>query len=466
MAKNVFGPLGMSRSEAGDDLGRIIKGRAFSYAPAPGETTGFKTLYGPITVVGDGNIYSTAEDMARWLSNFSKPGKEDVGTVAQMQQVGKLIDAIPLTYAFGLVSKQYRGLKLIEHTGGWAGYRAYVGRFLDQDLGIVLLSNNASFSEEIPMKLAELYLAGQFKKSQAQHAEARPSAPNRIKIDAARLDELSGTYASESIGRLMTHATFFRRGEQFLARFPDEQQRELVPSSDSTFFTKELPLRFAFHRLGTGRFTHLAVSYGDVPSETGGIGISTTTADLAGYPVVTELFAGKPAARDGRIKLGDRIAGIEIEGGRFIDFRGKGLASIPGLTEGPTGSKVRIVVAPKGEDGRKVFELTREAIDLDVARRIEPFSPSGEALAAYAGRYHSPELGTSYRLLAQGAKLVVKLQRGNDIILKPIQQDRFVGSPVFLLTEDFRFQRGPGGRITGFRVSTVGVRNLRFDRAD
>ena len=49
----------------GDDPGRLIKGRAFSYEPRVGEKSGFRTLHWPITAYGDGNIYASAEDLAR-----------------------------------------------------------------------------------------------------------------------------------------------------------------------------------------------------------------------------------------------------------------------------------------------------------------------------------------------------------------------------------------------------------------
>jgi hypothetical protein len=39
---------------------------------------------------------------------------------------------------------EYRGLRLIGHGGAWKGYRAYLGRFPEHGLGIVVLSNHAA----------------------------------------------------------------------------------------------------------------------------------------------------------------------------------------------------------------------------------------------------------------------------------------------------------------------------------
>ena len=262
-----------------------------------------------------------------------------------------------------------------------------------------------------------------------------PGEPRAVAIDPARLDDFSGPYASEgdgnAVGFFRSFATCFREGGHFFNRLLDNSRLELVPMSDSTFFTREHPLRFTFHRDQTGKVTYQTVVFGETPSETGGIGVSTATADEAGYPIVTALIPDKPAARDGRIGVGDRLVGFEFVGGQVIDLRGRNLASIPGLIGGPTGSKVRLIVAPKGQQGRMVVELTRAAFDLDVARRIKPYEPPPEDLAAYAGRYFSPELETSYTLAVRDGTLVATLQRGDHVTLKPIQKDRFAGIPTF-----------------------------------
>jgi CubicO group peptidase (beta-lactamase class C family) len=192
MAKNVFEPLGMSRSEVGDDPGRIIKGRAFSYAPQPGAKAGvhFKTLVEPISSYGDGNIFCSAEDLARWLSHFGRPRVGDEATIKQMYEPGKLLDTIPLSYAFGLVIGEYRGLSLIGHGGGWAGYRTYVGWFPEHDLGIIILSNDASFDPQpLAMKVADIYLAEHLTNPGRSEPDGSRDEPRAVKIDSSRLDE-------------------------------------------------------------------------------------------------------------------------------------------------------------------------------------------------------------------------------------------------------------------------------------
>jgi CubicO group peptidase (beta-lactamase class C family) len=203
MVKNVFVPLDMTQSDVGDDLGRIIKGRALSYDTQPSEPAGFKTLSWPITAYGDGNIYASAEDLARWLTNFGKPRVGAEATLRQMEEPGTLKAGTPVAYGFGLGVGEYRGLKLIGHGGGWAGYRAYVGRFPEQDLGIVVLSNHGSFdAQDVAMKVAELYLDGKLASSTSKAPETTTSTSRRIEQfapDAKDLSACAGLYYSPEL---------------------------------------------------------------------------------------------------------------------------------------------------------------------------------------------------------------------------------------------------------------------------
>ena len=96
----------------------------------------------------------------------------------------------------------------------------------------------------------------------------------------------------------------------------------------------------------------------------------------SGDLVVNRVIEGGAAARDGRIKVGDRLRGIESEGGEGGDFRGKSPEEVAGLIRGPAGTKVRVVVVPKGQDGREVVELTRAAAGYGVvAHRVKTRTP-------------------------------------------------------------------------------------------
>src|SRR4051812_18388416 len=63
----IFGPLGMSNSHFRDDHTMLVKNRALAYSPRSG---GWQMNVPGFDVVGDGGLFTTVEDMARWARNF------------------------------------------------------------------------------------------------------------------------------------------------------------------------------------------------------------------------------------------------------------------------------------------------------------------------------------------------------------------------------------------------------------
>ena len=93
-----------------------------------------------------------------------------------------------------------------------------------------------------------------------------------------------------------------------------------------------------------------------------GIGASLTVED--GYPVVKEVVPGGAADRDGRLQEEDKIIGKINDDGSRDSFVGKKLADVVRKIRGPKGTKVKVVVQPSGSHEEKIYELTRERIEL------------------------------------------------------------------------------------------------------
>ncbi len=93
-----------------------------------------------------------------------------------------------------------------------------------------------------------------------------------------------------------------------------------------------------------------------------GIGASLRSED--GFAVVTEIVPNMAADRDGRLQPEDKIIGIEKEDGEVIDLVEKKLNDVVRHIRGPRGTKVRLVVQPEGTKEKRVYEITREKIEL------------------------------------------------------------------------------------------------------
>jgi CubicO group peptidase (beta-lactamase class C family) len=186
LAHRVFRPLGMTHTQVGDDHERIIKDRAWSYRADAKVKGAYRTVVFPYSGYGAGGIYSTLEDLARWESNLAKPRTLDEPIIHQMFEPGRLNNGQSLNYAFALMVDPHRGLKRIGHTGSLAGYRAYLGFFPDQDLGVIVLSNLASFPPGKAMQLVDLFLGEQSDKPKASESNsAAGRAPQQTKPGSA-----------------------------------------------------------------------------------------------------------------------------------------------------------------------------------------------------------------------------------------------------------------------------------------
>ena len=93
-----------------------------------------------------------------------------------------------------------------------------------------------------------------------------------------------------------------------------------------------------------------------------GIGASLRSED--GYAVVAEVVPGMAADKDGRLQPEDKIVGIQKENGEEIDLVEKKLSDVVRYIRGPRGTKVRLIVQPAGTKERKIYEMTRQRIEL------------------------------------------------------------------------------------------------------
>src|SRR5688572_27627274 len=188
---NIFKPLGMTNTHFHDDHERIVKNRAYSYTSlGPGGR--FKAAPLNYANVGATSLFTTAEDLARWLINFDekKIGGPDV--IKQMQQEGTLNSGKKISYAFALSIGPYRGLNTIGHGGGDAGFRSFAFWFPEQRFGVVVLSNLGSFNpQQLAARIADIYLADKLAAEAPKPASVERTA---VKVDAAILESYVGRY--------------------------------------------------------------------------------------------------------------------------------------------------------------------------------------------------------------------------------------------------------------------------------
>ena len=200
--KHIFDPLGMKNTHFHDNPNMIVKNRAYGYAQE--ENGGYRLNILRLEVIGDLGVFTTVEDFLKWDQNFykNKLGEGSQDLIKTMLTRGKLNNGEEISYAFGLRTENYRGLRTISHGGSVVGYQAFYLQFPDQKFSIVILSNlNTFIPGRIARNIADLYLADQFTEPPDSRQRQGPSkqSPKPISLSLSQLKEYAGKYYSDEL---------------------------------------------------------------------------------------------------------------------------------------------------------------------------------------------------------------------------------------------------------------------------
>lgn len=260
--KRIFEPLGLRNTQWRDDYTRIVKGRSSAYG-ARGTTF---VIDRPIeNVHGNGGLLTTVGDMLVWNDAIAS-GKLGGERLTQlMQEQGVLNDGSKITYAAGLMIGEYNGVREISHTGSTSGYRAFLARYPDQQLGVALLCNVANVNPgTVGHRVADIFLgdAARPRVTNANENAQRPNpAPRRAAWTptAPQLATYAGEYYSPDAET--TFVVSVQDGALTLFRRPATRMSLTAAGEDE--FTAQLG-RIRFIRDASGAVTQLSVQQGRV----------------------------------------------------------------------------------------------------------------------------------------------------------------------------------------------------------
>ncbi len=139
---NLFEPLGMTHTRWREDFAAVLPGRTTAYSTTP--SGGFRLEMPFSNVFGSGGLLTTVGDLLKWNANLDHPVVGGQALVDTMTRRGVLRDGRDISYALGLLIGQYHGTLEVQHSGATAGYRAFLGRYPEQNVSVALLCNLAS----------------------------------------------------------------------------------------------------------------------------------------------------------------------------------------------------------------------------------------------------------------------------------------------------------------------------------
>jgi D-alanyl-D-alanine carboxypeptidase len=233
----LFKPLGMN--ETGVDSRRLVlKHRANNYGLSKGDFV--QAQYVDLSqVYAAGSLYSTVEDLLKWDTALCTE------KVLPQKSLDKMWTAVKENYGYGwLVRKRYER-KQILHTGGLPGCQTIVCRYPEQHIFVAVLCNLEG-SPHVPVSydLGAIALGDPYD---------LPVERKEVKIDLKILDAYAGEYNFKP----KVVMTITKRDDGLYAQATGQGRFQILPESETKFFSKADELTIAFTKDEKGAVTEM-----------------------------------------------------------------------------------------------------------------------------------------------------------------------------------------------------------------
>ncbi len=166
LQERIFTPLQMKNTLAYEKGKNKVPHRAYGHTWK--DNAWHETDQSPTSaVLGDGGIYSSIDDLAKWdralrLHTLLTEGEMQPALTPAQPADGSagFPDGKPVKYGFGWFLDPYQGHKRMSHDGSTIGFLTTIQRFPDDQLTIIILANRTDGDPELlALKIADLYLA-------------------------------------------------------------------------------------------------------------------------------------------------------------------------------------------------------------------------------------------------------------------------------------------------------------------
>jgi CubicO group peptidase (beta-lactamase class C family) len=207
-AEHIFKPLGMTNTMFRDDHTMLVPNRALGYQLVG---SAFHLSQPQFDIVGDGGVYSSVEDLAKWDANFKTGKVGGKGAISLLQTPGRLNDGQPIPYAFATSVGDFHGLKTFSHSGSYGGYRSNFLRVPDKNVSVITLCNTSDVPNTIAEQVASVVLNFAAQKTMVatiglptssiwlSGTAQSPNDSTAVRIRASQLARIAGNYYSTEL---------------------------------------------------------------------------------------------------------------------------------------------------------------------------------------------------------------------------------------------------------------------------
>lgn len=158
LKESIFEPLLMTSTLAYEAGSSTVPHRAYGHSLEGGD---FKRTDQSLTssVLGDGGIYSSVEDLLKWDQALYTTRLVSSEMLQRAFTPATPTDKPGRSYGFGWFISEYRGLKETWHSGETIGFRTRIARFPEKQFTVIILANRSDVVlDELPHRIADLVL--------------------------------------------------------------------------------------------------------------------------------------------------------------------------------------------------------------------------------------------------------------------------------------------------------------------
>lgn len=224
-------------------------------------------------------------------------------------------------------------------------------------------ANEAEWNELWRKKVKNEYVARLVAKELAESEKTNgvvKADAGSVKHDAGATNGAAVGRASDADAQLSPEAFFRKRYKQFLMVLEDSDA-EFVLQRYFTSFTQAYDPHSDYMTPSSSDDFEIGMKL-----SLGGIGALLQSED--GAAKIEKIIPGGPAARDGRLKPGDKIIGVAQEKGETVDILHWPLYKAVGIIRGKKGSQVTLTVIPASDiTGARTSKITlvRDEVKLE-----------------------------------------------------------------------------------------------------
>lgn len=213
LRNHIFQPLHMMNSDV-DDGCKPIDNRSCNYVK-DFDATIISPYFNEKFSIGAGAIITNCEDLYKWYTCLRDQKLLSEKVYARFFSVNQS------NYCYGLEHHHIYGTDKYSHGGDYLGISTYMQSFFEEDICIVILSNNEAINQ---------YRLGNGISDILHQVEvAAPTKHKELPIDESQLQKYCGTYLKDKI------VIEFLNGKLYFTRFSGNLHIEIYPVGEGRF---------------------------------------------------------------------------------------------------------------------------------------------------------------------------------------------------------------------------------------